>query len=235
MKKIFLLLSLFAILFYLGCDKTPYEIPFDSIRAVIFDVNMKLKIDDGTFNPDTDTLSINGTFNNWTAHEMYDIDDDSIYTSTFPNLINGGTYEYRYGINGVLEDLGGDNRVYTVKSEDNITADFYGELDPTIVTFQVNMNYQVELGYFVFGSDFLDVAGNFNNWEGSAHLVDLEGDGIYEITYYNMVPDQQLEFKFRINGSWDTAEFPGGGPNRTYTVVAGENIPYYWYNDEQPE
>ncbi|MCD6330206.1 MAG: hypothetical protein J7M10_07685 [Candidatus Cloacimonetes bacterium] len=235
MKKILILLFLITVVFFISCDKTPFKVPFDSLRDVIFNVNMKPKIEDGTFNVNTDTLFIYGDFQSWSKYEMFDVDNDSIYSKTVNGLLTSKEYEYQYGINDSLEDLQGKVRTYTVKDSGNTTSDFYGELDPTIVTFQVNMNYQVELGYFIIGSDFVDLAGNFNNWEGSSHLDDSGGDGIYEITYYNMVPDQQLEFKFRINGSWDTAEFPGGGPNRTYTVIAGENILYYWYNDEQPE
>jgi len=41
-----------------------------------------------------------------------------------------------------------------------------------------------------------------------------------------------LEFKFRIDGDWNNAEFPGGGANRIYEVIQGENILEFWYNDE---
>lgn len=27
-----------------------------------------------------------------------------------------------------------------------------------------------------------------------------------------------IEYKYRINGSWETSEYPNGGPNRKYTV-----------------
>ena len=235
MKKITLLLFLITVVFFISCDKTPYQIPFDSLRDVMFKVNMKPKIEDGTFNVNTDTLFIYGDFQSWSKYEMFDVDNDSIYSKTINDLLTSKEYEYQYGINDSLEDLQGKVRIYTVKDSGNTTSDFYGELDPTIVTFQVNMNYQDELGNFIIGSDFVDLAGDFNNWEGSSHLDDSDGDGIYEITYYNMIPGQHLKFKFRINGSWETAEFPGGGPNREYDVVAGENTLYYWYNDEEPE
>lgn len=100
------------------------------------------------------------------------------------------------------------------------------------VEFYINMNAQIGNGNFTSSSDFVDLAGTFNNWGSPAGIVmdDSNGDGIY----YVMVPNQQvgtvLEFKFRINGDWNTAEFPFG-VNRIYTVVDGSNILNLWYND----
>ena len=101
------------------------------------------------------------------------------------------------------------------------------------VTFNVNMSYQIELGNFDAENDFVDVAGNFNTWAGSDPLVDSEGNGICSITVLDLEIDFVCEFKFRINGSWDSSEFPGGD-NRTYTVVAGENLVEVWFNDQEP-
>lgn len=102
------------------------------------------------------------------------------------------------------------------------------------VTFQVNMNYQIELSAFNPATEFVDVAGSFNGWGGDlTRLDDPENDGIYTVTVAGFQVGQSIEFKFRQNGSWDgTEEFPGVGNNRTYTVEAGENTLLYWYNNE---
>ena len=102
------------------------------------------------------------------------------------------------------------------------------------VTFNVNMSYQVTLGNFNYASDSLDVAGSFNGWGAADLLTDIDGDGIYTITFDSMTVGELLEFKFRINADWALAEFPFGGANRQYTVVDGVNIVDYWFNDEQP-
>ena len=99
------------------------------------------------------------------------------------------------------------------------------------VTFRVNMSYQIQLGNFDPENDFVDLAGNFNDWQGSGAMEDA-GDGIYQTVVTNLDAGYVCEFKFRINGSWDTAEFPGGA-NRTYTVIEGENIVEVWYNDQE--
>jgi hypothetical protein len=87
-------------------------------------------------------------------------------------------------------------------------------------------------------NDFVDVAGTFNNW-GEEELVLTSLDDA-DLTYTITIPDLELGetyfFKFRINGSWsdDTAEFPAGGPDREVTIVDGENVHTFWYNDDLP-
>jgi len=103
------------------------------------------------------------------------------------------------------------------------------------VTFSVNMSYQVTLGNFDPVADYVDVAGSFNNWGDPAGDQLTAGTGdVYSVTLDGFTADDALEFKFRINGDWNTSEFPDGGPNRTYTVVEGTNEILVWYNDEQP-
>ncbi len=85
-------------------------------------------------------------------------------------------------------------------------------------TFNVNMKAHISSGEFKPATDFVDVAGSFNNWSGSAHLTDEDGDGIYTITIAGMPVSKVIEYKYRINGNWNTSEYPNGGPNRTYTV-----------------
>ena len=106
------------------------------------------------------------------------------------------------------------------------------------VTFQVRMGYLIEQDRFDPAGDFVDLAGGFNGWGGSplTPLSDADGDEIYAVTLDGFTPAQPIEFKFRINGQWDgSEEFPGGGPNRQYTVQADENLILVWYNNELPD
>lgn len=106
------------------------------------------------------------------------------------------------------------------------------------ITFQVRMVYKIELGDFDPVMDFCDLAGTFNAWGGDplTPLSDDNEDTIYEITLTGFTPGDHVEFKFRINGQWDgSEEFPGGGANREYTVLAGENSILVWYNNEVPD
>jgi hypothetical protein len=88
------------------------------------------------------------------------------------------------------------------------------------VHFNVDMTLPIANGYFnPAGGDFVDVAGTFNNWAGSAHMDDPEGDGIYRLTVPAFETFRKIEYKYRINGNWNTSEFPAGGPNRVYRVT----------------
>jgi hypothetical protein len=86
------------------------------------------------------------------------------------------------------------------------------------VTFNVDMTLPIANGYFHPGSDYVDVAGTFNGWDGSnAHLTDPDGDGIYSLTVPAMATFLKFEYKYQINGDANTSELPQG-PNRTYRV-----------------
>ena len=60
-------------------------------------------------------------------------------------------------------------------------------------------------------------------------------DSIYTITITGLNIGEWIEYKFRINSDWATAEFPDGGSNRFYTIIDGENIINHWYNDKEPD
>jgi len=92
------------------------------------------------------------------------------------------------------------------------------------VTFNVDMNAHIQNAEFYPGSDFVDISGTFNAWGGGSQLSDPDGDGIYSITVENAQVASTLEYKYRINGNWDTSEFPDGGPNRTYIVRYWNNV-----------
>ncbi len=102
------------------------------------------------------------------------------------------------------------------------------------VTLNVNMSYWTGLGIFNPTTDFVDVAGNFNGWNGADFHLTTTDNTIYSITLNDLVAGSTLEWKFRINGSWSdlTCEFPSGGPNRTYVVPAGASTYNAWYNND---
>ena len=106
------------------------------------------------------------------------------------------------------------------------------------VTFQVRMQQAIASGIFDPADDFVDVAGTFNGW-GTSHLTvlsDADGDSIYDVTVDGFAAGETFEYKFRIDGVWDgREEFPGGGPNRSYTVQSSGNEILVWYSDIVPD
>ncbi|MBE9468575.1 MAG: T9SS type A sorting domain-containing protein [Bacteroidetes bacterium] len=98
------------------------------------------------------------------------------------------------------------------------------------VIFNVDMTYAVKRGDFDATKDSVDVAGSINAWAGEK-MTDTDADGIYTITYNDVVIGETIEYKYRINGDWATSEFPNGGPNREYTILEGDNILNNIYDD----
>ena len=120
--------------------------------------------------------------------------------------------------------------VSTVLYVDMVTERY--NIDPVEVTFDVNMNVQTLMETFVMGTDFVDVAGSFNGWGGTPMVMeDPDADSVYSYTVTGLYPGETLEYKFRINGNWDTSEFPNGGPNRVYVVPDTNSVVYNWYDD----
>jgi len=175
------------------------------------------------------------------ANEMLDTDGDGIYSITMALPDGLIAFKFFWGIGWDNGDPapGGDRTLDVVGSMDVLYK--WGAdgivIPPTgpTVKWNVNMSYWISEGKFNEATDYVDVAGSFNEWNGDNHHLTPAGDGIHTITVEGFEVGQVLEYKFRINGSWaDTlSEFPGGGANRTLTVVDGLQEVTVWFNDEQ--
>ncbi|MBN1127783.1 MAG: T9SS type A sorting domain-containing protein [Chitinispirillaceae bacterium] len=98
----------------------------------------------------------------------------------------------------------------------------------------VNMSVQMRLGNFVHAGHHLDIVGSFNGWGAGISMTDADGDSIYSAELGEFEEGVTLSFKCRRNGSWDnTEEFPFGGSNREYVVIAedDQDIPVFFYSD----
>ncbi len=193
-------------------------------------------------NPEDYRMYDDGTHGDETA-------DDYVFTRGITLTAGQAkTQVYKYGINSLDNEAGfAENREMVI---DDASATFYPEADCfgsqntderlpfpeytcetiTTVTFQVNMSAQISLDNFDPASDFVDVAGTINAWAGGDTLYDADGDSVYQTTL-EVEPDT-IEYKYRINGSWDTSESIS---NRVFIVEEGQNIiPTVWYNDFDP-
>jgi len=145
-------------------------------------------------------------------------DDAPFLTEGYP-----GIFKYNAGVSTILFDN------FSVTEP---------EATPVEITFEVDMSVWANKSKFNIASDFVDIAGNLNGWDGAGSILDdADGDSVYSITILDLYPEENLEYKFRINGSWDdaTCEFPSGGPNRTYVVPDTNSVVFHWYNDEEPD
>lgn len=116
---------------------------------------------------------------------------------------------------------------YTVTAEDETTIKTW-EVTVTKqqvadVTFNVNMNKQVNLGNFVAGTDTVRINATF----GIDTLVDPDKDGIYTLTKTNQVVGATIDYKFQIN----TNEELNAEAARSVTVVSGANEVSHWFDN----
>jgi Domain of unknown function (DUF5123)/Divergent InlB B-repeat domain/Secretion system C-terminal sorting domain len=124
--------------------------------------------------------------------------------------------------------------LFSMNTDKDIMVDFEEAFFE--VELNVNMSVWADDAKFTVGTDSVDIAGSMNGW-GAVPMwtEDEDGDTIYS---YTLIVDENypnLEWKFRINGSWNdaTAEFPLGGPARTFTVVSDTSLTF-WYNNDEP-
>lgn len=105
-------------------------------------------------------------------------------------------------------------------SIDNLKMTDDSLIGPVTLSFTVDMtDFDALLSA---DSGFVDIAGNFNNWDGNDYKLTMSetDSNIYSISIPGFFVDNELEFRFRINGSWDsdTVEFANGGLNRLWKI-----------------
>lgn len=144
----------------------------------------------------------------------------------------GADYSHKYHPQASAYLSNGEDTWYQLDNLPMIRMNINNQDAPAFsdVMFNVDMNIPISDGSFDPVADFVDVAGSFNGWSGSEHLTDPDGNGVFSLTVSGITTFSVIEYKYRINGNWDTSEFPGGGPNRVYRST-------YWndlddiYND----
>lgn len=117
---------------------------------------------------------------------------------------------------------------------DNIVVTDDSLVGPVTLSFTVDMTaYDTFLSS---DSGFVDIAGNFNDWDGSNHKLKMSetDSNFYSIEIPGFFVGNELEFRFRINGSWDadTVEFANGGLNRIWKIEKDRYIYTARYNNQ---
>lgn len=105
------------------------------------------------------------------------------------------------------------------------------------LTFTVNMSNYIADSLFNPRTDTVDVAGTFNNYDGTKNILSIvpgTDSSVYSTTIPGFLDGDRLEFKFRINSSWDDSivEFPYGQPNRIWTIEHDKYTYTCYYNDQ---
>jgi len=207
---------------------------------VTFQVNMKIKMQEGTFLPGSgDIVRVSGSFNNWgsSTDTLTDPNSDSVYTKTLSVTAGAVQYKFLKTLRGGLDWEGGNNRGYDVVPGDQSVPVVYFDNDsiytppvPVPVTFQVNMRVKiVEKTFLPDSGDIVRLAGSMNNWGSSTDtLKDPDHDSIYTKTI-SLLEAQAVQYKFlktlRSGLDWES------GNNRGYTVpTGGGSVPVAYYD-----
>jgi len=231
----------------------------DSLQQVVitFRVDMTQWTAKGSFNPATDSLDLPGTFNNWAGSStMTQVSGLPLVYELSVALDSLSIVQFKFRINHDstrTESLStGANRMFRVPGHPMTTKYMFSDYDTSTVpvTFKCHMGYQVRESRFSTATDYLDIAGNMNNNGNYDLLFPVANDtisgkvtfSVYSITMNisrDAISTQVLTtFKFRINGSWLTAELPNGAAFRTYQIAdttgGNKNIIEVWYDNQNP-
>jgi hypothetical protein len=218
---------------------------------VTFQVDMRVQILKGQFNPSTDIVTVRGSFNTWgTAPEdtMTYSGSDSVYTKTI-SMPGSQTIQYKFWTNsaywtssnsGYELPGGNNNRSYALGSSDTtIPLAYFDSIFTNItvnVTFRCNMRAEILRSYFHVG-DVLTVRGTFNDWGNSTNnpdtLKDLSTDSTYSKTV--AVPENVMEqYKYWSSDAYYSAS---NGyetiSNRSVSIGSSATVlPVDYFNDD---
>jgi len=170
------------------CDPAGTDVP------VTFQVNMGVKIAEGSFDPFYEEwVGARGTFNGWSPGDtLTDADFDSIFTGTMM-LPEGDMLEYKFVIRNddgsdTWEDNIPGNRMYTVPPGGGTIPVVYFDDDDVIsipvvqnILMVTDLNPYFAMGWFQPSmGDEIQVRGAFNSWGSSSVAQDPLGLLQYE-------------------------------------------------------
>lgn len=196
--------------------------------------------------PGARTVSVAGSFNNWTvdATPLQDPTGGGIWEAVLD--LAPGTYQYKFVIDGSQwktdetatestdDGFGGKNSVLNVAGS-TMTVGLKAGASPKPVkdggptpaagaTTSVTFRYQPVIG----GVNSASVAGSFNGWDATKNpMSDPDKDGVWEATV--LLPAGKTEYKFVVNGDqWFVDDFapdsaPDGLGGQNSVVIVGAN------------
>lgn len=226
-----------------GCSDFYIDLSYTSpTPALKFKLDLTYQEELGNFDRDGGKAYVVVNDTEYEMDQLFDgIFPDARYEKLLTDVDDGITaetsYSYKFKMNDELETV---ERDPIIAQNFQITADhFFNDLGKPVgdIKFMVDMRYIAAEGGFNTETDYVDIAGTLNGWDGADyHLTDDNGDSIYEILVEELPLETIVEYKFRINGSWDDdlSEFPGGGPARHATVIEGERDAKSIWNNTRP-
>ena len=200
----------------------------EPVPALLFKLDLTYQEELGNFDKDVDKayVIIDGT--------DYDM-GDPLSVGIFPvakyeylmkdGLVEGTGFTYKFKMGDTEETV--EARKDTVTGSQLTLSHFFNDEEAPVetgsITFKCNLKYFAREDRFDPSTQYVDVAGSLNGWDGTNHhLTDADGDSIWEITVEDLTLYEKIEFKFRIDGSWDAGMHDEHVSNRIAKVRPGE-------------
>lgn len=214
------------------------------LNITTFRVNMEFVHQSGLFDPSADSVCLSGSFTPGQGPVALAREGETDFYNISFTLEPGTVQQFRYRINADssrLEMPDKPDRIFRVPGSYLTLTNDFSNINPSTrpMEFRCNMSYYIRTGKFNTAVEYIDVAGNFNNWGGFDVMFDRDGDSVYSVEIF---PDtawfhKPFEFRYRINGDWDLAELQGK-PDRVYqfrdTLNQPPNIFYAFFNNLDP-
>jgi hypothetical protein len=204
------------------CNPPTMDVP------VVFQVDMSVKMVEGSFTPPVEWVGPRGSWQGWSPGDtMTDGDGDSIYTVT-QMIQEGSAIEYKFVIRNddasdTWEDNIGGNRQYTVPPGGGTIDVVYFDNDAVVsipvvqnILMKTNMSTYFGMGWFDPSlGDSIQVRGAFNSWAG-----DVCEDPLALLQYeyveqsFGGFSGDNFAYKFYINidDATGPGRFPGWAP-----------------------
>ena len=178
----------------------------------------------------TTEQSVAGCLFNGTAGN-YSSSNSNAFTTNTLDLANAGYADQVIFVGFRLNTKSGGDKI----AIDDITVT---ESSTQFVSlkFEVNMSRYIADSHFNPKTDKVDIAGTFNSFDGKKNILSIvpgSDSAIYATTISGFLDGDKLEFKFRINSSWNdtSVEFPYGQPNRVWTIEHNQYTYNCYYNN----
>ena len=201
-------------------------------------IEVTFQVDMTGFDVSSQGVHLAGDFQGWipSSTQMYDLDNDSIYSVTLSVFANT-SFEYKF-INGdswgedeyVQGFCGEGNRTLTTSNVD-LTLDvicFNSCYSCDYIPTYVDVNFYLDLSNVDISNNGVHIAADFLSWFPDAtEMTDLDNDSIYEFNI-SLLANSTYEYKYINGNTWGESEnvsgFCGGGNGNRVLSTFEEDI-----------
>ena len=183
-------------------------------------IEVTFQVDMTGFEVSNQGIHLAGDFQDWipSSTQMYDLDNDSIYSVTLSVFANSA-FEYKF-INGdswgddeyVQGFCGEGNRTLTTSNVDLIleVICFNSCYSCDYIPTYVDVNFYLDLSNVDISENGVHIAADFLSWYPDAtEMTDPDNDSIYEFTI-SLLSNTIYEYKYINGNTWEAAENVSG-------------------------